>query len=77
MILLELVERKNDEKKKGKNQIVAAEFVSPKNNRKSDSNQHNEIRLKNPSLLATKVDISKLDVSNTQCYAIICKEVLF
>ena len=28
-------------------------------------------------MLATKVDISELEVSNTQCYAIICKEVLF
>ena len=28
-------------------------------------------------MLASKSDLSELDVSNTQCYAIICKEVLF
>jgi hypothetical protein len=28
-------------------------------------------------LLASKSDIAELDVNTTQCYAIICKEVLF
>ena len=28
-------------------------------------------------MLATKFDIAEIDVSNTICYAIICKEVLF
>lgn len=48
-----------------------------KNTTKSDSNHATEIHLKNPFLLARKSNIAELDVSITQCYAIICKEVLF
>ncbi|XP_071676944.1 uncharacterized protein [Lolium perenne] len=68
---------KNEEKLKSENQIVAADFVPHKTNTKSDSNHATEIRLKNPCLLARKSDIAELDVNTTQCYAIICKEVLF
>src|SRR5215203_3060375 len=68
---------KNEEKLKSENQIVAADFVPHKTNTKSDSNHATEIRLKNPCLLASKYDIAELDVNTTQCYAIICKEVLF
>ncbi|XP_071678658.1 uncharacterized protein [Lolium perenne] len=68
---------KNEEKTKSENQIVAADFVPHKTNTKSDSNHATEIRLKNPCLLASKSDIAELDVNTTQCYAIICKEVLF
>ncbi|KAK1649222.1 hypothetical protein QYE76_067027 [Lolium multiflorum] len=68
---------KNEEKHKSENQIVAADFVPHKTNTKSDSNHATEIRLKNPCLLASKSDIAELDVNTTQCYAIICKEVLF
>ncbi|KAK1664352.1 hypothetical protein QYE76_052511 [Lolium multiflorum] len=68
---------KNEEKLKSENQIVAADFVPHKTNTKSDSNHATEIRLKNPCLLASKSDIAELDVNTTQCYAIICKEVLF
>ncbi|KAM0841708.1 hypothetical protein ACQ4PT_058840 [Festuca glaucescens] len=68
---------KNEEKHKSENQIVAADFVPHKTNTKSDSNHATEIRLKNHCLLASKSDIAELDVNTTQCYAIICKEVLF
>jgi hypothetical protein len=68
---------KNEEKNKSENQIVAADFAPPKHTSKSDSNHATKIRLKNPYLLASKTDISELDVSSTQCYAIICKEALF
>ncbi|KAK1680771.1 hypothetical protein QYE76_041619 [Lolium multiflorum] len=68
---------KNGEKHKSENQIIAADFVPHKTNTKSDSNHATEIRLKNPCLLASKSDIAELDVNTTQCYAIICKEVLF
>jgi hypothetical protein len=33
--------------------------------------------LKNPPLLASKSDIFEINVSITQCYAIICKEDMF
>ena len=48
-----------------------------KNTTKSVSNSPNEIRLKLPTLLATKSDLSDLYVNTFVCYAIICKEVLF
>ena len=48
-----------------------------KNTTKSGFKSPNEIRLKHPTLLATKSDISALDVNTSVCYAIICKEVLF
>src|SRR5215216_7132370 len=67
---------KTEEKNKSENQIVAADFVPPKTT-KSDSKHATEICLKNPCMLANKIDITDLDVNTTQCYAIICKEVLF
>ena len=67
---------KTEEKNKSENQIVAADFIPPKNT-KSDSTHATEIRLKSPCMLANKIDIAELDVNNTQCYAIVCKEVLF
>ena len=51
--------------------------MPPKSSTKSGPKIANEIRLKHPSLLAKKSDISKLDVNTSICYAIICKEVLF
>ena len=51
--------------------------MPPKSSTKSGPQVANEIRLKHPSLLATKYDISELDVNTTVCYAIVCKEVLF
>ena len=68
---------KNEEKHKSENQIAAAELVPPKTTSKSDSKHPHEICLHSPSLLATKIDIAEIDVSNTICYAIICNEVLF
>src|SRR3954462_9205630 len=76
LVELELVELKLRRKIKSENQIVAEDFVPPKNT-KSDSTHATEIRLKSPCMLANKIDIAKLDVNNTQCYAVICKEVLF
>jgi hypothetical protein len=51
--------------------------VPHKTNTKSVLNHATEIHLKNPCLLVSKSDIAELDVNTTQCYAIICKEVLF
>ena len=51
--------------------------MPPKNTSKSDSKFPNEIRLKHPSLLASKSDISELDVNTYVCYALVCKEFLF
>src|SRR4051812_22395231 len=62
---------KTEEKNKSENQIVAADFVPPKNTKSA------EIRLKSLCMLANKIDIAELDVNNTQCYAIICKEIFF
>src|SRR3954462_15605394 len=67
---------KTEEKNKSENQIVAADFV-PTENTKSDSTHATEIHLKSPCMLANKIDIVELDVNNTQCYAIVFKEVLF
>src|SRR4051812_9448811 len=46
-------------------------------NSKSSSIVSNEIKLTSPTLFATKVDISDLDVSQYVCYAFVCKEALF
>ena len=67
----------NQEKQKSENQIVVNEVMPHKNTTKSGSKLPNKIRLKYPTLLATKSDISALDVNTSVCYAIICKEVLF
>src|SRR3954470_23025159 len=56
---------KTEEKNKSENQIVAADFIPPKNT-KSDSTHATEIRLKSPCMLANKIDIAELDVTNTQ-----------
>ena len=68
---------KNQEKQKSENQIVASEVLPHKSSTKSAPKVANEIRLKHPTLLATKSDISELDVNTSVCYAIVCKEVLF
>ena len=68
---------KSQEKQKSENQIVASEVMPHKSSTKSGPKVANEIRLKHPSLLATKSDISELDVNTSVCYAIVCKKVLF
>ena len=68
---------KSQEKQKSENQIVASEVMPHKSSTKSGPKVANEIRLKHPSLLATKSDISELDVNTSVCYAIVCKEVFF
>ena len=68
---------KNQEKNKSENQLIAAEVAANKHASQSDSKHANEIRLKSPSLLASKSDISELDVNAYVCYGLICKEVLF
>ena len=76
MILLELAKRQ--EQQKSENQIVAKEFVQQhKTNNISPNNVATEIKLTNPCLFATKSDINDLDVNESVCYAIVCKEVLF
>ena len=66
------------EKNKSENEIAAKEFEQQhKNNSKSSHAASNEIKLTSPTLLATKVDISDLDVSQYVCYAFVCKEALF
>ena len=55
---------KNQEKQKSENQIVANEVMPHKNTTKSGSTLPNEIRLKHPTLLATKSDISDLVFSS-------------
>ena len=66
------------EKNKSENEIAAKEFEQQhKTNSKSSHAASNEIKLTSPTLLATKVDISELDVSQYVCYAFVCKEALF
>jgi hypothetical protein len=67
----------DEDKHKSENWIATTDYVSAKHASKSHSSHPNDIRFKIPGLLASKTDIFELDVSNTQCYAIICKEVLF
>jgi hypothetical protein len=67
----------DEDKHKSENWIATPDSVSAKHASKSHSSHPNDIRFKIPGLLASKTDIFELDVSNTQCYAIICKEVLF
>src|ERR1041385_2694921 len=63
------------EKNKSENEIAAKEFEQQhKTNSKSSSAVSNEIKLTSPTLFATKVDISDLDVSQSVCYAFVCKE---
>ena len=45
---------KTEEKNKSENQIVAADFIPPKNT-KSDCTHATEIRLKSPCMLANKI----------------------
>src|SRR4051794_28904484 len=67
-----------EEKNKSENEIAAKEFEQQhKTNSKSSSVVSNEIKLTSPTLFATKVDISDLDVSQYVCYAFECKEALF
>src|SRR3954466_2496853 len=66
------------EKNKSENEIAAKEFEQQhKSNSKSSPAISNEIKLTSPTLLATKVDISDLDVSQYVCYSFVCKEALF
>src|SRR3954466_8806785 len=66
------------EKNKSQNEITAKEFEQQhKTNSKSSSAVSNEIKLTSPTLFATKVDISDLDVSQYVCYDFVCKEALF
>src|SRR3954466_9768520 len=66
------------EKHKSENEIAAKEFEQQhKTNIKSTPYVSNEIKLTSPTLLATKVDISDLDVHHYVCYAFVCKEALF
>jgi hypothetical protein len=67
----------NEGKKLSENQIVATELMPSTSTSKSTPKHANEIRLKSTCLLASKSDISEIDVSTNACYAIICKEVLF
>ena len=48
-----------------------------KTNNISPNNVATEIKLTNPWLLASKSDITDLDVNEYVYYAIVCKEVLF
>ena len=43
----------------------------------SPNNVAPEIKLTNPCLLVSKSDITDLNINESVCYAIICKEVLF
>jgi hypothetical protein len=51
--------------------------MSSTSTRKPEPKSSNEIRLKRTCVLSSKSDISELDVTNTECYALVCKEVLF
>ena len=59
------------------NQIVAKEFEQHNKPNKQPSSVTSEIKLKSGCLLATKSDITDLDVTKSVCYAFVCKEVLF
>src|SRR3954466_2848521 len=66
------------EKNKSENEIAAKEFEQQhKTNSKPSPTVSNEIKMTSPTLLATKVDISDLDVSQYVCYAFVCKEAVF
>src|ERR1041384_1575049 len=66
------------EKNKSENEIAAKEFEQQhKTNSKSSSAVSNEIKLTSPTLFATKVDISDLDVSQSVCFVFVCKDALF
>jgi hypothetical protein len=67
----------DEDKHKSENWIATKDSLSAKHASKSHSSHPNDICFKILGLLASKTDIFELDVSNTQCYAIICKEVLF
>ncbi|XP_062178986.1 uncharacterized protein LOC133883626, partial [Phragmites australis] len=68
---------RNHETPKSENQIVASELEQSHNQNKTEPSLSKEIKLKGSSFLATKSDISTLDVSNFICYGLICKEALF
>jgi hypothetical protein len=67
----------NEQKKLSENQIAAKEITPLESTPKTDSKLANEIRLKSTCLLASKSDLSEIDVSTTECYAFLCKDVLF
>ena len=69
---------KKQEQQKSENEIMGKEFVQQhKTNNVPSNNVATEIKLTNPCLLASKSDITDLDVNTYVCYAIVCKEVLF
>ena len=65
------------EQSESENQIVAKEFEQHNIPNKPSSSVASEIQLKSGCLLATKSDITDLDVTTSVCYAFVCKEVLF
>ena len=56
---------------------MAKEFEQHNKPNKQSSSVASEIKLKSGCLLATKSDITDLDVTTSVCYAFVCKEVLF
>ncbi len=62
---------------KSENHIVAKKFEQHNKPTKSSSSVASEIKLKSGCLLATKSDITDLDITTSVCYAFVCKEVLF
>jgi hypothetical protein len=67
----------NEETNLSENQIVAKELMPSKSTTKPKPKHSNEIHLKSTCLLASKSDISEIDVRTTTCYVIVCTEVLF
>ena len=67
---------KKQEINKSENQIVAQEFAQ-QHKTNTNSSPSPEIKLTSPCFLASKSNITDLDITNSVCYAIVCKEVLF
>jgi hypothetical protein len=59
------------------NQIIAKKIMPSKSTTKPGPQHAHEIRLKSTCLLASKTDISEIDVHTTECYAIICIDTMF
>jgi hypothetical protein len=66
-----------EQKKMSENQIIAKEIMPSKSTTKPRPQHAHEIRLKSTCLLASKTDISEIDIHTTKCYAIICTDILF
>ena len=67
----------NIECTKSENQKVVDELEQFNKMHKSDPSTSKEIKLKGASFLATRAEIFELDAHTDECYALICKEVLF